>query len=149
MIEDSQVVFLDTSSLVKLYVLEEDSHVLVAHAANARELVVSAIAEFEFLSAIGRRSKDGELTAKQYEQLRSAFYSDWSETFVQQPLSDTVLAEARLLLSTYRLRTLDAFQLASAITYSTFNTEKPIFLTADLALREVAIREGFETSVAS
>jgi len=49
-------------------------------------------------------------------------------------------------LSTYGLRTLDAFQLASAITYSTFNKEKPIFLTADIALREVAAGEGFEIS---
>lgn len=115
----------------------------------ASQLVVSALAEFEFLSAIGRRSKDGELTTDQYEQLHTAFYSDWSETFVQQPLSDPVFAAARLLLSNYRLRTLDAFQLASAITYSTFNKEKPVFLTADLALREVATREGFETSVSS
>ncbi len=147
MIAEAQAILLDTSSLVKLYVLEHDSHTVVAHAASARQLVVSALAEFEFLSAVGRRSKDGELTTSQYKQLRSAFYSDWSETFVQQPLSDSVYAEARLLLFTYRLRTLDAFQLASAFTYSTFNKEKPIFLTADLALREVATREGFETSV--
>jgi len=142
---DSKLLFLDTSSLVKLYVLEDDSDALAASAASARELVVSALAEFEFLSAIGRRSKDGELTAKQYEHLRSSFYADWSEVYVQQPLNDNVYAEARLLLATYRLRTLDAFQLASAISYSNFSKEKPVFVTADSALQEVATREGFAT----
>ena len=66
MIAESRTIFLVTSSLVKLYVLENDSHIVVAHA------------EFEFLSAIGFRSKDGELTSNQYEQLRSAFYSGYS-----------------------------------------------------------------------
>lgn len=144
MTPDSDALFLDTSSLVKLYVMESDSLALAARAANARELVVSALAEFEFLSAIGRRSRDGDLTAKQYEQLRSAFYGDWSEIYVQQPLSDAVFSESRLLLSTYRIKTLDAFQLASAITYTTFTKARPLFVTADENLREVAKREGFE-----
>ena len=69
---------------------------------------------------------------------------DWSEVYVQQPLSDSVFAESRLLLSTYRIKTLDAFQLASAITYTTFTKERPLFITADENLREVAKREGFE-----
>jgi predicted nucleic acid-binding protein len=137
--------FLDTSSLVKLYVEEAGRDEVVALCRSATTLAVSALAEFEFLSAIGRRRADGELTAKGYEQTRAAFYADWSEIFVHQPLSDAVMTEVRTLLSAYRLRTLDAFQLASAITYSNVHGNKPVFVTADAALRDIAEREGFET----
>jgi predicted nucleic acid-binding protein len=131
--------------LAKLYVAEAGSDELVTLALGAEELCVSALAEFEFLSAIGRRKHDAELTAKQYEQLRSAFYSDWSEAYVQQPLSDAVFEESRILLGAYRLRTLDALQLASAITVTTVRKVRPQFVTSDRNLADVARREGFET----
>lgn len=136
--------FLDTSSLAKLYVQEAGSDSLVALALEAEVLAVSALAEFEFLSAIGRKRHDGELTARQYEQLRSAFYSDWAEMYVHQPLSDAVFTETRTLLAVHRLRTLDAFQLGSAITFSAVHGKKPVFVTADRALAEIAKREGFD-----
>jgi uncharacterized protein len=139
-----RALFLDTSVLVKLYVMEEGSGDIAALCESAEDLAVSALAEFEFLSAIGRRKDDGELTAKQYEQLRSAFYADWADTFVHQPLSEAVFTEARTLLAAYRLKTLDAFQLASAITFSNVHGRKPRFLTAGVRLAETARREGFD-----
>jgi predicted nucleic acid-binding protein len=141
--DDSRIYFLDTTCLVKLYILEDDSFALAASAATAKELVVCAIAELEFLSAIGRRAKDGEMTARQYEQLLTAFQEDWSSTFVQQPVNGIVYDNARILLRNYRLRTLDALQLASAIAYSTFTKSSIRFLTADFSLAQVAQHEGF------
>jgi predicted nucleic acid-binding protein len=139
--------FLDTSCLAKLYVLETDSLPLAAAATAAGQLAVSVLAELEFLSAIGRRIKDRELAARQYEQILSSFTSDWRSLYVQQPLNDVVLEHSRTLLRNYRLRTLDALQLASAITYSAFVKVPLDFLTADRALAEVAQREGFLTHV--
>lgn len=138
-----RTLFLDTSCLVKLYVAEVDSDAVLSAVASAESLVVSVIAELEFLSAIGRRAKDGDLTAAQYDSLLGLFLEDWVDTFVQQPLLDPVLAEARLLLRNYRIRTLDSLQLASALVYRAQIKADVAFLTADVQLAEVAAREGF------
>jgi predicted nucleic acid-binding protein len=139
-----QRLFLDTNSLVKLYVKEGGSDRVVALVSQAREVVVSALAELEFLSAIGRKKYFGEMTATQYEELIASFYTDWSEIYVQQPLSEAVYSNARSLLRSYRLRTLDSLQLSSASVFSSNARERPVFVTFDLVLADVARREGFE-----
>jgi predicted nucleic acid-binding protein len=118
---------------------------MIALISDSRFLAISALAEFEYLSAARRLFSEEALTARDYQQLKIAFYGDLEGTFVQQPLNEGVYSEVRLLLANYRLKTLDAFQLASAIVFGRVQQERPIFVTADRSLAEAAIKEKFQT----
>ncbi len=110
---------------------------------SGADLYLSALTEFEMLSAIGRKRHAGELTISQYEFIRDGFYGNLGEIYIQQSFSENVFAVARKLLGVYKLRTLDAFQLASALVLESSSQIKLIFVTFDLDLADVAKKEGF------
>ena len=134
--------FLDTSALVKLYILEAGSAPMERIVRLSLSVSVSMLAEFEFLSALQRRRIGETLSEEQALQAKAAFYLDWTSSYRRQLLSDEVLSVARNLLGKHRLRTLDSMQLASAMVLA-----KPTvtFVTADRALAETARLEGLAT----
>ena len=131
--------FLDTSALAKLYILEAGSAQVERIVGFSLSVSVSMLAEFEFLSALQRRRIDLTLTEDQAFRAKEAFYLDWASSYRRQLLSDPVLAVARNLLGKYRLRTLDSLQLASAVVLP---APALTFVTADRALADIARREG-------
>lgn len=113
------ILFLDTSSLFKLYHQEADSekieHIFVQNAVQT--VFLSEITKLEFASTVWKKVRLKDLTQDQAVSLILAFETDFPNyTFVKV---DTVLIEkAKILLSTYGkagLRTLDSVQLATAV----------------------------------
>ncbi|HLF12836.1 MAG TPA: type II toxin-antitoxin system VapC family toxin, partial [Gammaproteobacteria bacterium] len=105
-------IYIDSSALAKLYVPEAESEMLDAFLRGRRGLMISELAITEVLSAVARRKREGELRAKQANEIRDAVLADAaSGVFGRLDLNPEVHREAeRLLLVTdsLPLRTLDA-----------------------------------------
>ena len=116
---DVMVIFLDTSSLFKLYHLEADSEEIeLIFTQNAVQTVfLSEITKLEFASTVWKKVRMTDLTKEQGDLLLQAFQFDFPNySFVQ--LDSALVEKAMELLSVYGkagLRTLDSLQLATAI----------------------------------
>lgn len=133
-------VFLDTSSLVKLYHTEPDSAQLRQQVQPTDEVFVSGLARVELYSAFGRKLRRGDLSSALAQTELQLFERDWPGYQVIA-LDAKCLEEARNLLERYTslaLRSLDAIQLASALAVSKLDA----FFTHDNRLRDAALAEG-------
>jgi predicted nucleic acid-binding protein len=104
--------YLDTSSIVKLYVDEparEDVRRLVS---DASVVVTSQVAYPETRSALARRRRDGGLSTAAHQNAKSDFEAEWS-LFAKVDTSAALCSEAGDLAERYELRGFDAVHLAS------------------------------------
>ena len=108
--------YLDTSALVKRYVLERGS-AWIKQLCETEPIAISAIASAEVASTFARKAKEGVLTAAQRDTLFGLFLSD-AQSYVVIGMNKTVVQRAAVMLLTappgVRLRTLDALHAASA-----------------------------------
>ena len=128
--------FLDTSSLFKLYHQEADSAAVEALFTGqmVTEVFLSELAKIEFSSTVWKKRRVGDIDTRQAEVLLQAFESDFAKyTFVQ--LDSVVVEQSRRLLAKYGssgLRALDSIQLATAVLLT---AEVGQFASADKLLR--------------
>ena len=134
------IVFLDTSALVKLYIVETGSEALLARIENA-VVAVSQLTYGETYATFARRLREGLFTADEHQALCSAFEADW-KTLIRIPFSDEVLAHVPGLCQRYPLRGADAMQLASASMLGSEDVEL-LFVTSDQRLLAAGRAEGF------
>ena len=136
--------FLDTSALVKLYHQESGTDVLDSLLHDDDILVISAVARVEFLSALYRKLRKGEIDSKILEYEVELFRHDL-EKFIVIPLDNEIVDEAERMMVRYGvegLRTLDAVQLASVAIYKDRDTIK--FVAADKKFEMIAAKAGFD-----
>jgi predicted nucleic acid-binding protein len=97
-------------------------------------------------SAFQRRLRDGALTAAELNQLHNAFRSDCLNEYQIFPVNQPVIELAGDLIERHALRTLDAIQLATALTAQRFLVARGFsevgFIAADDRLLQTAIAEG-------
>jgi predicted nucleic acid-binding protein len=104
--------YLDTSSLVKLYVAEPGSAEVRRLVDAAAVVATVAIAYTEARSAFARRRREGSLKPGAYRAARQAFDADWSRLLTVAVTSD-LCREAGDLAERYRLRAYDSIHLAA------------------------------------
>lgn len=137
--------FFDTSALVKYFHEEEGTASVTAMIeSGGSEIWVSELCRLEFISALFRRARAGEINEA---QLKDAL-SDFDETvtsFNCEPVSHATLVEAESLLRNYGrtigLRTLDALQAAS---FSLLAESDWVFVSSDRNLCQIVKLMGFE-----
>lgn len=131
-------VYLDTSSLVKLYdPTETGGGALAAQLAATTRIVLSDLTKVEFASAFQRKARRGDVTQIQADATVSAFDA-LASSFDWISLSRTVLHHAAYLLrqhSALGLRSLDAIQLACALAPE---SRVDVFFTHDSRLQAAA-----------
>lgn len=103
------MLFLDTSALVKRYVEEEGSALVLRRMAEDPEWVVSAVARTEAEITLCRLGFDPSVSADLWQRLRE----DWERCHVV-PLDPACLERAAELGCRYQVRTLDALHLSAA-----------------------------------
>lgn len=137
-------IFLDTSSLIKLYFRESDSHIIENLLINndIEAIFLSEISKIEFSSAIWKKVRTGELEEGDAELLQAAFEEDFDKyTFVNT--TSKILQNANNLITqkygTTGLRTLDSIQLASVLAVK---QQIDIAKTADVKLEQFFQEEG-------
>lgn len=136
-------VFLDTSSLFKLYHQEADSAQVesIFTSQVVTEVFLSDLTKVEFASTVWKKQRIGDISEAQANSLLHAFEGDFARyTFVQ--LDSVVVEQARNLLSTYGivgLRALDSLQLSTAVAV---RMQASLFVSADQLLRTCMKQEN-------
>ncbi len=140
------VIFLDTSTLVKLYYKEYDSEQLVdTISIKADEIFLFEIAKVEFTSAIWKKARTGDIDKETAIQVISCFENDFDK-FNWIFTNSTIIDISKNLFQKYgltSLRTLDALQLGACMSA---RYEIDIFLTNDDLLNELFMKEGLTTT---
>ena len=104
--------YLDTSSLVKLYVSEAGSEDVRRLLGDANVVATSVVAYPETRAALARLRRERTLTASQVTSAKRAFEEQWS-TYLTLEASDAVCRTAGELAEKYGLRGFDSIHLAS------------------------------------
>ncbi|HYO11730.1 MAG TPA: type II toxin-antitoxin system VapC family toxin, partial [Thermoanaerobaculia bacterium] len=104
------ILYLDTSSLVKIYVEEAGSDLVWGWVDEAEAIATSCVAYPEAMSALARRRANGDLDARSFQAVQETFESDWP-SFVQLPVRER---RAGALAVKHLLRGFDAVHLAAA-----------------------------------
>lgn len=134
------ILYLDTSSLVKLYVLEPHASLVRKWTEEAEIVATCRVAYPETMSAINRRFRQGDLAEKEYELLISKFSREWGH-FVAVDFDEV---EAGRLVKLYGLRGFDAVHLSSAkLLRGSQDNFSLSFSSFDEKLNESASAEGF------
>jgi predicted nucleic acid-binding protein len=134
------IVYLDTSSLVKLYVDEAHSDRVREWTAEAEVIATSRVAHPETLSALTRRHNRGDIAKREYEKVVQAFIGEWG-SYVALDFDEV---EAGRLVRKYGLRGFDAVHLASAKLLASADADVHlVFSSFDERLNNAARSEGF------
>jgi predicted nucleic acid-binding protein len=137
-------VYLDTSSLVKLYHFEQGSDILDNFFTNNRISIVflSEVAKIEFASAMWKKVRICELDEVTAIGMLNLFEADAQKyTFIS--VDSLIIEQAKVLLTKYGrsgLRTLDSIQLSTCLT---IRETANYYFTADQLLQTLLRLEGF------
>jgi predicted nucleic acid-binding protein len=108
------MLYLDTSSLFKLYVEESGSDDVRHELAEADTVATSAVSYAEARAAFARLRRDGRLTAAAFRAVKRDFDGDWSRFAIIEP-TVALCRAAGELAERYGLRGCDSIQLATLL----------------------------------
>ena len=134
------ILYLDTSSLVKLYVEEMHSDKVREWLEEAELVATCRVAYPETMSAFTRRFRNGDLSKNEYDGLLQRFTDDWG-SYVALDFDEL---DAGSLVKRYGLRGFDAVHLSAARLFIKKVTESShlVFSSFDTALNKAATEEG-------
>jgi predicted nucleic acid-binding protein len=110
------IVYLDTSSLVKLYVLQEDSHAVEKLVESSDVVATSLIAYAEARSAFARRLREDVFSVEEYRLILSRLDQDW-DNCLKIGITGELVRRAGDLSEKHGIRGFDAIHLSSAISF--------------------------------
>ena len=134
------ILYLDTSSLVKLYVDESGSADVRRLVEQAEIVAASIVAYPEARAAFARRKRERSLTVAGHRRAKRAFEADWPRLLALD-VTDMLARSAGELAERQRLRGFDALQLAAYLAVAhEFPEERVRFSSADRRLERASRR---------
>ncbi len=133
--------YLDTSSLVKLYVEEDESSFVYDLVRSSEITATSIVAYAEARAAFARRFREKAFTLKEHIRLIAVFDEDWSNYFILN-LTGNMIKMAGDLADKHSLRGFDSIHLASALTLRHELNSDVIFSCFDNNLQKASEHEG-------
>jgi len=143
-----QLLFFDTSALVKRYYEEPGTETVDELLEDNRTVVISSLAVIETLSAFRRKYNRGEIGENDMNALLASFFREALDDFVIVPMDESIQQFSFDLILEDDLRTLDSLQLSAALSISGEDIEV-VFVSADRELVSVAENWGLGTVVPS
>jgi predicted nucleic acid-binding protein len=104
--------YLDTSSAIKLYVLEAGSNVVHELVRDAAVVATSAVTYAETRAALARLRRERALTIRKFIAAKREFEEQWP-SFMTLDATDALCRMAAELAERYRLRGFDSVHLAT------------------------------------
>jgi predicted nucleic acid-binding protein len=104
--------YLDTSSLVKLYVAEAGSDTVRKLVDAASVIATSTIAYTEARAALARRRRERALRPTAFASAKKAFEAEWPK-YLTVDVTSTLCRHAGEFAERYRLRAYDSMHLAA------------------------------------
>lgn len=111
------IFYLDTSALVKRYKTEEGSETvdyLYENLPSGHSIAISFLTVLEFVSAIRRLLKGGNISDEEFRDTLSTF-SHEVEPFFIMSIDDKIVADALTYVTKHGLKSADSIQLATVI----------------------------------
>lgn len=139
-------IYLDTSSLVKVYHKESDSDKIIITLPQYQDVFLSELTKIEFVSAIWKKVKYGELTETEAREGIHFFENDDTK-FEWVFIDREIIHLAKKFVNLYwemGLRTLDSIQLACAVS---LKNKADNFLTSDKILKKIMEKEGLKVAM--
>lgn len=137
------MIYLDTSALVKKYVIEAGTDKVRDLLRIESRIITSMLAYAEVCAAFSRKRREGNIEEKHYRRIWKSFLSDW-ETFTIVEIREELFPHIRRLTEDYPLRGADAIHLASAIWVGEAINHPLTFIAADNHLITTAKKEGLQ-----
>ncbi|WP_293125263.1 type II toxin-antitoxin system VapC family toxin [Microcoleus sp. bin38.metabat.b11b12b14.051] len=111
------IYFLDSSALIKRYVVEIGSPWIktLTDSQTGNSLLLVRITWVEVLSAFARRQREGGINAAEVAALIQKFRSEFNSRYRVIEVDEALVERAGELIVQYPLRAYDAVQLASAL----------------------------------
>lgn len=132
------ILYLDTSSLVKLYIEEDASRAVRSLVDQASVVSTSVIAYPEVRSAFARLRREGRLTEGELGQIKADLERDWP-SYLALDLTEKIWRHAGELTEIYSLRGFDSLHLACYLALATLDLTQPVEFSAhDRRLAEAA-----------
>ena len=142
------MVYLDTSALVKRYVLEPGSEDVAGLVASAGVTATATVARAEGAAAFARAVRVGSLTTDNARALHKAFVREWKH-YVRIRVTEALVARADDLAWVHHLRGYDAIHLAAAFEWQDRLGEVVTVCTFDRELWNACGEAGLERRPAS
>jgi uncharacterized protein len=134
-------IYLDTSSLVKVFHKESDSDKIIKILPNYQSIYLFELTKIEFASALWKKVNNRELTEIEAKVGIRFFENDYPK-FNWVIIDREIIRSAKELVTKYRemgLRTLDSIQLACAVS---LKDETDNFVTSNKILKKIMEMEG-------
>jgi predicted nucleic acid-binding protein len=137
------ILYLDTSSLVKLYVEEEASLKIETLVRSSEATATSIVSYAEARAAFARRFREKSFTSDEHDRIKEFFDKDWRNYFILNLTQDMVKLAGNLA-GKYALRGFDSIHLASAMILHQEVSTPVVFSCFDNKLEKAAMREGLD-----
>ena len=134
------IVYLDTSSLVKLYVEEDESSRVDVLVKSSEVTATSLVAYAEARAAFARRFREKAFTTDEYNRMKEFFIKDWNRYLVLSVTVDMIRL-AGDLAEKHALRGFDSIHLASALLLRQELSSPIVFSCFDDNLQKASERE--------
>ncbi len=134
------IVYLDTSSLVKLYVEETGSEKIKDIAYNATVISTSKVAYAEARAAFARKQKEDGFSITNLRKIVEDLNRDWESYFIIE-ITDGLIRSAGDIAEKHLLRGFDSIHLASAINLKDKTGAEIYFSSNDAKLNRAAEKE--------
>ena len=139
--------YFDTSSLVKAYLREDGSDVIIGLVDNLSGGRISILETtlLEAQSTVRRHEREGSISGRAANRILERIDEDAVSSYIVKPFDALVIEEAIRVLDTHPLKTLDALQLAGCLMIGRSMSEPLTFVCADTRLNDAARLEGLVT----
>jgi len=137
------IVYLDTSSLVKLYVEEDGSSKVDALVGSSEVAATSIVAYAEARAAFARRYREKAFTTAGHNRIKTFFDKDWSSYLILSITGDMIRL-AGDLAEKHALRGFDSIHLASALTLQQELSTSIVFTCFDDNLQKASELEDLD-----
>lgn len=138
------ILYLDSSALVKRYVVEIGSQEVVEAIAQADITGTVVITRAEVAAALAKAVRMAALTQDEAQTCLERFRRDWPQ-LVRTRVTEATVARADQLAWQFQLRSYDAVHLAAAVLWQDALGELVTLATFDLKLRQAAAQSGLLT----
>jgi predicted nucleic acid-binding protein len=139
-----EVLFFDTSALVKRYYEEPGTELVDDLVEDDRRVTITSLAVIETISAFRRKYNRRQISESDTDGLLAAFFGEALDDFVIVPMEESIQQFSFDLILEDDLRTLDSLQLAAALALDGEEMDI-VFISADSDLVAVANDRGLQT----
>lgn len=138
------LLFFDTSALVKRYYQEPGTETVDSLVENDTTVAITTLGVIETISAFRRKYNREDIQEDDVNALLASFFREALDDFVVLPMEESTQQFSFDLVLEDDLRTLDSLQLSAALSLAAGDNDV-VFVSADGDLVSTAEQRGLET----